>query len=98
MKFLVTMSAVAVTAMAAPVFADTNVGPSTSQPSVPTPSSPQTPGTTPQDPDGGFVNRNSPPTEGANSRATNGDSAGTTGISGPYNPTPPVTNPGATPQ
>jgi hypothetical protein len=100
MRMFAVALAFAMVGMSVAAQADTNAGPSTPQvpasPSTPTPpaagaNSENSGGTVPKSKAPANV---TPTPQGAAS----GDSSGTTGISGPYNPTPPASNSGSAAQ
>ncbi|HVX37806.1 MAG TPA: hypothetical protein VHC71_16470 [Hyphomicrobium sp.] len=97
MRTLFAASAIALFCATAPAIADTNTGPSTPQAPVTPNGRDVTPN--PQNSKGNEPQPTQPPkaSPGTGSAAS-GDSAGTTGISGPYNPTPPATNSGSAAQ
>jgi hypothetical protein len=98
MRMLAAVSAIAMLGASVSALADTNAGPSTPQ----VPVSPSTPssGTNPESSGGATApNPKAPANVTPNPRgAASGDSSGTTGLSGPYNPTPPPSNSGSAAQ
>ncbi|HVJ78868.1 MAG TPA: hypothetical protein VM620_13635 [Hyphomicrobium sp.] len=101
MNRLITASAVMLLSLAATgaAWAGDNAGSMTPQPpQAPSTPAPQGPAQSPENSNGALPKPGQSPNAMPGGSAASGDSSGTTGISGPYNPTPPGANSGSAAQ
>jgi hypothetical protein len=98
MKMLVTASAIALlwlAGMGAALAGDDSGSTTPQAPQSPSTAAPQGPALSPQDSNGAVPKPHLSPNAMPGSSAASGDSSGTTGTSGPYNPTPSGANTGS---